>query len=169
MESTEPQQPETPDTPDTTETPDTDTSTEEDDSDDADPATSTAPTAESVQLQLQNYKKALEEELREKEADNAENAIGNVLEYFQKHMNEAAAQIVFLASNSTSDSTRLAANKYMIEVVRRGYAESPTDPVAAILKGLMTVPDPVAAPGANTAGAKDMAVIDAIKRENTNL
>lgn len=95
------------------------------------------------QQELQDYRRALEQELTIQSDKDPDNNYTNALEFFRKQIPIAAAQIAHLAQFSTSDSTRLAANKYMIEAVRRGFVESPEDPVADILKKIMKIPDSI--------------------------
>lgn len=98
-------------------------------------------TPESLQRQLNEYQAALESEFAESQKEKSDNhgaeAITNTLEYFEKHVPLACAQIIWLSQHSTSDSTRLSANKYVIDRVFKGFVESSTDPVTAILNKLL--------------------------------
>lgn len=112
--------------------------TPSDNSDELDPLT-----RESLQAELKRYQDAYKQEFDIAQAEKPENVIDNTLEFFQKNVSVAAAQIVWQAQNSTSDATRLAASKYIIERVFKGAVDSTNDPIREILKGLM-VTEPTA-------------------------
>lgn len=96
-------------------------------------------TPEKLQQKLQDYQAALQQEFAEsnREDQTGEHVVGNTLEYFQKNVPLACAQIVYLAQHSTSDATKLSAAKYVIDRVFKGFVDSPEDPVKQILKSLM--------------------------------
>lgn len=92
---------------------------------------------ETLNNELQKYQKALESEFETKQKEQPEHVVENTLEYFQGHVPNACAQIIFMMQHSTSDATRLAASKYVIDRVFKGMVDSPEDPVKEILKKLM--------------------------------
>lgn len=94
--------------------------------------------------EMRDYQQAIKEEyeVAEKNSTELEQSIENSVEYFRKNANHASAMIVFLMENSTSDSVRLNAAKYVVERMHRGKADSPGDPVADIINNLMKIPKP---------------------------
>jgi len=97
------------------------------------------PSDEALQAELAKYKKALEEEFKS-HPDPADRAAENVEKYtrdfFKKHMASAAAQIVWLSANSTSDSVRLRACQIIVKEALED-ARADGDPVKDLLKDLM--------------------------------
>jgi len=94
-------------------------------------------TAESLQAELRRYQQAYKEEFDQAQEAHPEQTIDNTLEFFKNNVPMACAQIVWLMENSTSDSTRLASSKYVIDRVFKGMVDSPEDPVRDILAALM--------------------------------
>lgn len=90
-----------------------------------------------LQEKLRLYQQAYKEEFELAEKEHPEQTIENTLDYFKKNVPMACAQIVWLMENSTSDATRLAAGKYVIDRVFKGMVDSPEDPVRDILAALM--------------------------------
>jgi len=97
------------------------------------------PSDAALQAELANYKKALEQEFAS-HPDPADRAAENVEKYtrdfFKKHMASAAAQIVWLSANSTSDSVRLRACQIIVKEALED-ARADGDPVKDLLKDLM--------------------------------
>lgn len=91
---------------------------------------------ESLQRQLNEYQAAIQAEFEMAQEAKPDDTIENTLEYFQKNVPLACAQIVYLATHSTSDSTRLSASKYIIDRVFKGSVDSPHDPLKAIFDSL---------------------------------
>lgn len=91
----------------------------------------------SMEKELQAYQQALESEFNIAQEKHPEETVENTLNFFKGHVPMACAQIAWLMQNSTSDSTRLAAGKYIIDRVFKGMVDSPEDPVKDILSKLM--------------------------------
>lgn len=91
-------------------------------------------TQESLQAKLREYHAALRSEFEA--ATSKEQEDQATLEYFKKHIPVAAAQVVHLAQNSSSDSTRLSASKYIIDYVEKQEASTGGDPLANLLSDL---------------------------------
>jgi hypothetical protein len=92
-------------------------------------------TQEKVQDMLNGYAQAFREEFEEKTKKAPENVIEYTQDFFKKNINAAAAQIVWLTTNSTSDAIRLAASKYVIEQASKD-AKADGDPIKQMLKQL---------------------------------
>jgi hypothetical protein len=108
------------------------------------PATDDPESLENLQAEMLKYQRAYREEMEAaaRLADDKETTFNSALEYFEKNVPLAAAQIIHLLQYSTSDSTRLGASKYVIECVRRGVVDDIQDPVSAILRELKANPGP---------------------------
>lgn len=99
------------------------------------------PDDEALQAELTKYKKALEEEFaRSTDGSSLDSAVENVERYtrdfFKKHMATAAAQVVWLSGNSTSDSVRLNASKYIIGEALADAKEQ-GDPIRELMQELI--------------------------------
>ena len=97
-------------------------------------------TEETLQAKLQAYHKAYEEEF--KQATEAAEKISDskkveelTTDYFRGHAPEAAAHIVWLAFNSTSDAVRSTNCRYIIERAFKEERES-GDPIKDMLERL---------------------------------
>jgi hypothetical protein len=102
---------------------------------------------EKYKQEMQDYQKALQQEyeIAAKKDDSLEDIAKTTAEFLAKHNPTAAAMVVYLMNNSTSDGVRLNASKYIIETVRNAHKDLPGDPVADILKSLMA-PQPTQPP-----------------------
>lgn len=95
-------------------------------------------TPETLQARLQKYHAAFESEFKlAEEAANTEGESSKEItqRFFKEHVPVAAAHIIFLAQNSTSDAVRLSACKEIIKLglesdVRTG------DPIADLIEKL---------------------------------
>jgi hypothetical protein len=100
------------------------------------------PSDSEIQAELHKYAKALREEF-ERSPDPADRAAENVEKYtrdfFKKHIASAAAQIVWLSANSTSDSVRLRACQIIVKEALED-ARADGDSVKDLLKDLMETP-----------------------------
>jgi hypothetical protein len=92
---------------------------------------------EEIRVEMHEYHKALEQEFETKSANKSENVIKSSLEHFEDNTQKAAQQIVWLMDHSSSDSTRLAASKYVIDRVYKGAVDGTEDPIKKILEKLM--------------------------------
>lgn len=98
-------------------------------------------TVESFNEKLQLYNKAIEEEYAlaqqtVSEDQTTDEAVEMSLAYFRKNIATAAATIVHLMNNSSSDGIKMNAAKYIIECVKSGAVDNKNDPVMEIIKGL---------------------------------
>lgn len=98
---------------------------------------SNAPDAQQkkMQTEIEKYKRAYQQEFEIATNTPAEQALDVTKEFFKKAMPSAAAQIVWLSEYSSSDSVRLNASKYIIEVGREDV-ERDGDPVRDLLMNL---------------------------------
>jgi hypothetical protein len=97
------------------------------------------PSDDALQAELHKYAKALREEFeRAPNPDDrpAENVEKYTRDFFKKHLASAAAQIVWLSANSTSDSVRLRACQIIVKEALED-ARADGDPVKDLLKDLM--------------------------------
>lgn len=92
-------------------------------------------TPENLQTELNKYAAAIESEFRIASAGSPENVDEYARDFFKKNIHSAAAQIVWLAVNSTSDSVRLAASKYVVEQAISD-AKGDGDPLKDLMKEL---------------------------------
>lgn len=94
--------------------------------------------------QIADYQKAYAEEFAQSVAEGTKKATESALDIFVKDAVTAAERIVWLAASASSHSTKLAANKYILDSLRRGYVDSPDNPIGEIIKGIMagnTIPE----------------------------
>ena len=104
------------------------------------------PSDEQLKRELKDYAKALREEFaREEETsttgitDPTSNAEKYTRQFFRQNLPDAAAQIVWLSCNSTSDSVRLRACQIIIkEALEDARAEG--DPIKDLLSDLRNAP-----------------------------
>lgn len=99
------------------------------------------PTDEALSNELAKYKLALEQEFERAPSPEdraAENVEKYTRDFFKKHIASAAAQIVWLSANSTSDSVRLRACQIIVKEALED-ARADGDPIKDILNGLMAV------------------------------
>ena len=94
---------------------------------------------EALQAELHSYAQALRQEFELTQAKQADNETTNVERYtrdfFKKNLAHAAAQIVWLSSNSTSDSIRLKASQFIVkEALAASIGDG--DPIAELLREL---------------------------------
>jgi len=100
-----------------------------------------------LQKELHSYAAALRQEfeLSQSKTATAENETQNVEKYtrdfFKKNLAHAAAQIVWLSSNSTSDSIRLKASQFIVKEALAG-AQADGDPISELLRSLQTPTQP---------------------------
>jgi hypothetical protein len=92
-------------------------------------------TEEKVQAKLNSYAKALRQEFEQATADQPESVHEYAQDFFKKNIHAAAAQIVWLSNNSTSDGIRLAAAKYVVEQALKD-AKRDGDPIKDLLASL---------------------------------
>jgi len=90
-----------------------------------------------LQAQLAAYQAAIraEYEVQSSEAQTPREMEEITGDFFRRNASSAAAQIVWLSQNSSSDSVRLAAAKYVIDRGFKEQAES-GDPIKEIIAGL---------------------------------
>ena len=107
------------------------------------------PSDEELQAELHKYAKALREEFARAESPDdraAENVEKYTRDFFKKNLATAAAQVVWLSANSTSDSVRLRACQIIIKEALED-ARADGDPIKDLLSGLMkSADDPSALP-----------------------
>lgn len=106
------------------------------------------PTDPEIKAMRENYAKALQEEFaKEDEQSTAlsglDDPISNVDKYtrkfFRQNLPDAAAQIVWLSANSTSDSIRLRASTFIVkEALEDARLEG--DPIKDLLHSLQMTP-----------------------------
>jgi len=106
------------------------------------------PTDDQLAKELRDYAKALRQEFaRETEEENStrdlEDPVSNVEKYtrqfFRQNLPDAAAQIVWLSCNSSSDSVRLRACQIIIKEALED-ARQEGDPIKDILNDLKKLP-----------------------------
>jgi hypothetical protein len=92
-------------------------------------------TQEKLQEKLNSYAEALRSEFEEANKESPENVETYTRDFFKKNIAMAAAQIVWLAGNSTSDSVRLRASQIVVsEALQDARADG--DPIKDILAEL---------------------------------
>jgi 2-keto-4-pentenoate hydratase len=92
-------------------------------------------TQEKLQEKLNSYAEALRSEFEESTKESPENVEEYTRDFFKKNIHHAAAQIVWLAANSTSDSVRLRASQIVVsEALTDARADG--DPIKDILAEL---------------------------------
>jgi len=100
---------------------------------------------EALQAELHSYAAALRSEFELAQAKQADNETQNVERYtrdfFKKNLAHAAAQIVWLSSNSTSDSIRLKASQFIVKEALAG-AQADGDPISELLRSLQSSTQP---------------------------
>jgi len=92
-------------------------------------------TEEKLQEKLNQYAKAFEEEFAQASKDHPDNVEEYTRDFFKNNIHAAAAQIVWLANNSTSDSVRLRASQFVLEQALEDGRED-GDPVKQLLHQL---------------------------------
>lgn len=100
------------------------------------------PDDESLQAELKAYKKAIEEEFasnNETQLDPVTKTEAYTRKFFRQHLPAAAAQVVWLSSNSDSYSVRLKACSIIIKEALED-ARSEGDPIRDILEQLAAQP-----------------------------
>jgi hypothetical protein len=102
-------------------------------------------TEEKVQAKLNSYAKALRQEFEQATADQPESVHEYAQDFFKKNIHAAAAQIVWLSNNSTSDGIRLAAAKYVVEQALKD-AKRDGDPIRDLLKEIKAKPNSASSP-----------------------
>jgi hypothetical protein len=96
-----------------------------------------------LQAELAAYKKALEEEFARSPSPEdraAENVEKYTRDFFKKNLATAAAQIVWLSGNSTSDSVRLRACQIIVKEALED-ARADGDPIRDLLRDLAKSPE----------------------------
>jgi hypothetical protein len=98
------------------------------------------PSDENIAKQLADYKKALEQEYQtntaQAELDAQNNPAKHTKQFFLANLPHAAAQVVWLSGNSTSDSTRLSASKFIIQMAIEDTKQE-HDPIKDLFSELM--------------------------------
>jgi len=102
---------------------------------------------EALQKELHSYAAALRQEFelsqsKTKDDESAQNVERYTRDFFKKNLAHAAAQIVWLSSNSTSDSIRLKASQFIVKEALAG-AQADGDPISELLRSLQTSTQPV--------------------------
>lgn len=98
-------------------------------------------TEDMLQIKLQEYQTAIQQEFESKAVDTPENVEEHLTEFFRKSAPSAASQIASLAMNAESESVRLSANKLIIQYAIL-EADRDGDPIKDLLKNLRKQPDP---------------------------
>jgi hypothetical protein len=91
----------------------------------------------SLQAELNRYSQALKQEWEDNQRpeDTSSDAEQQARDYFKKHVPFAAAQVVWLAGNSDSDTVRLNASKHIIALgITSGAKDG--DPLKELLNEL---------------------------------
>ena len=106
------------------------------------------PTDPQIKAMRENYAKALQEEFQRESAlddglDSLDDPVSNVEKYtrkfFRQNLPDAAAQIVWLSANSSSDSIRLRASTFIVkEALEDARVEG--DPIKDLLQSLALTP-----------------------------
>jgi ferritin-like protein len=116
----------------------------------ADPDTTTTPevaqsaTEAEPPDELHVYREALEQEYKTKVESSPDNVEKLTHEFFKANAAAAAAQIVYLSQNASSDSVRGSMSKYIVEAAK-DEASKNGDPIRDLLKEF-TKHDPAAEP-----------------------
>lgn len=92
---------------------------------------------EQMQQQIRDYQKAYAEEFAQSVAENSKQATEKSLDLFRDEATNAANIVIWMAKHASADGVKLNAAKYILDCLRRGYVDSPTDPVSEILAGLV--------------------------------
>lgn len=96
-------------------------------------------TSENVHQYLNEYAAAMRSEFEDKTKATPDNVEAYTTDFFKSNIHAAAAQIVFLATNSDSDSVKLRASQFIIErALTDGRADG--DPIKDLLKKLTPAP-----------------------------
>lgn len=98
-------------------------------------------TPESLEKTLHEYATAVRQEfeLAQSTTTAEDNAEQFAVDFGKKNMANALAQIAWLSNNSTSDSVRLNASKYITDLARED-ARKDGDPIKEMLKELSKAP-----------------------------
>jgi hypothetical protein len=97
-------------------------------------------TEESLQEELNKYRKAYQEEFESTVSNEGlENIEEYTREFFKKNITTAAAQIVFLSGNGETDSIKLRASKMVVDLALADAAAD-GDPIKQFLKSLQKSP-----------------------------
>jgi len=101
---------------------------------------------EALQKELHSYAAALRQEFelsqsKTKDDESAQNVERYTRDFFKKNLAHAAAQIVWLSSNSTSDSIRLKASQFIVKEALAG-AQADGDPISELLRSLQSPSQP---------------------------
>lgn len=92
-------------------------------------------TEEDLQKRLNSYAEALRKEFEEATKAAPSNVEEYTRDFFKRNIHAAAAQVVFLSSNAESETVRLKASQYVIEMAIAD-GERDGDPIRAMLKEL---------------------------------
>lgn len=92
-------------------------------------------TQETLQKKLNDYSAAIRQEFEESTKADPNNYEEYTRDFFKKNIHSMAAQVVWLANNSDSDSVRLSACKYGIDMALAQSKED-GDPIKALLSEL---------------------------------
>ena len=98
-------------------------------------------TPESLEATLHQYATAVRQEfeLAQSTTTAEDNAEQFAVDFAKKNMANSLAQIAWLSNNSMSDSVRLNASKYLVDVARED-AKKDGDPIKEMLKELTKTP-----------------------------
>lgn len=94
-------------------------------------------TEEDLKAELNRYAKALEEEYETNVVAEPENIAEYTTNFFKGNAHSAAAQIVYLAINADSESVRLNAAKFVVQIARE-KEEADADPIGNLIAKLKT-------------------------------
>ena len=90
---------------------------------------------------LQDYSKAVREEFEMATAKNPDNAEEAARDFARKHQGESLAQIHWLSINADSESVKLNASKYLVQLaISESNADG--DPIKQIMRELTGHPTP---------------------------
>jgi hypothetical protein len=94
-------------------------------------------TPEVLQAKLNQYHEAFRQEFEDSLKSADANVQAYTTDFFQKNVHHSAAQIAWLAINAESESVRLAASKYVVEMATKQSAEqTANDPIKELLESL---------------------------------
>ena len=93
-------------------------------------------TPQQLQEELAKYTAAYKQEFDEKLAQGTDSRVISTREFFREHLSLAAAEVVYLCSNATSESVKLSAAKYIIETAIAQSEDEET--ISDLLKQLST-------------------------------